>query len=67
MNSDIVTLQIGVNNVGFFDLFNARIIKLLSQAQTCLEQFTTSRNNSIKISPPPLTAISKLSWIRLAV
>ena len=43
-DSDIVTLQIGGNNVGFFDLINACIIKLLPQAQTCPEQITISRN-----------------------
>ncbi len=43
-DSDIVTLQVGGNDVGFFDIINACIIKLLPQSTTCPEQITLSGN-----------------------
>ena len=44
-DSDIVTLQVGGNDVSFFDIINACIIKLLPQSTTCSEQITLSRNH----------------------
>ena len=54
IKSDIVPVFTGVNDVGFFDLINACILKLLPQVQICPEQLTVSRNPTTNAFPVPV-------------